>query len=356
MTTPYNKLPPRSFWKLAVPGRELGEFSDLWRPKVALNPTARYATAGSCFAQRLSSGLLNANYQWVDSEPPPKWLSGEEARQHGYGVFSLRTGNIYTTSLLRQWVEMALGHRSSPTEVWETNGRFYDPLRPAIEPNGYASAAECLHARAYTLQRIRESLAQIDVLIFTLGLTEGWRNAETGVCYPMCPGTLAGTFDSDIHHFHNLTYEEVVLDLERTFNLIRAINPDARFILTVSPVPLTATASTDHVLVATNYSKAVLRAAAGKLASADGAVDYFPSYEIVASAPARGAFFDQNLRTVTPQGVAAVMQHFFGGLEGTTGRQSVQPVSIPQAAEYDEDDVVCEEELLEAFAPRKSVA
>ena len=40
------------------------------------------------------------------------------------------------------------------------------------------------------------------------------------------------------------------------------MNPKARLVLTVSPVPLAATASGSHVLPATIYSKSVLRAAA----------------------------------------------------------------------------------------------
>lgn len=356
MTTPYSQLPPRNFWKLAVPGRAPGEFEDLWRPKFALSPNDRFATAGSCFAQRISGSLLAANYHWVDSEPAPKWLSDEQARQYGYGVFSFRTGNIYTGSLLRQWVEMALGLQSPPAEVWETDGRFYDPLRPAIEPGGYASAAECLHARDYTLRCMRESLAQLDVLIFTLGLTEAWRNAETGLWYPMCPGTLAGTFDGAVHKLHKLSYNETLEDVSQAFARIRSVNPKARFVLAVSPVPLTATASEDHALVAATYSKSVLRAVAGTLADADPGVDYFPSYEVVATPPARGAFYDSNMRTVTADGIARVMQYFFDGLQGAAPAPPSRQITAEPAAEPDDNDDVCEDELLEAFAPENAAA
>lgn len=351
MTTPYSHLPARSFWRLAVPGRAPGQFDDLWRPKFALSPTDRFATAGSCFAQRISGSLLAAKHTWIDSEPAPAWLSDEQARQHGYGVFSFRTGNIYTGSLLRQWIEMALGMQPAPDEVWETNGRFHDPLRPAIEPDGYASAAECLHARQYTLQRIRDALARIDVLIFTLGLTEAWRNEATGIWYPMCPGALAGSFDGAVHHLHKLSYDQTLDDISKAFGHIRAINPNVRFILTVSPVPLTATASSDHVLVATTHSKSVLRAVAGTLAERDPAVDYFPSYEIIAAPPARGAFYDANMRTVSAGGVAAVMQHFFAGFEEEAANRAERLAPLPEADDDAGNDDACEEELLDAFAP-----
>ena len=354
MTTPYGQLPARNFWKLAVDGRAPGELESLWRPGIALAASDRFATAGSCFAQHISRNLVAANYSWTDSEPGPVWLTPEQAKQFGYGVFSFRTGNIYTPALLRQWIDMALGLQTPTDDVWERDGRFFDPLRPAIEPDGYASAAECLHASAYTLKSIRDALPKIDVLIFTLGLTEAWRDAETGLWYPMCPGTLAGTFDGARHRFHNLTHDEVVADIEHAFGHIRAINANARLILTVSPVPLTATATDEHVLVATTYSKSVLRAAAGTLASRSPAIDYFPSFEIIASHPSRAAFYDPNLRTVTPEGVATVMQHFFAGLG-----EAPDPAATPRAAaarEDDERDIACEDEILEAFALREPAA
>ena len=358
MTTPYGQLPARNFWKLAVDGRAPGELESLWRPGIALAPSDRFATAGSCFAQHISRNLVAANCSWTDSEPAPVWLTPDEAKQFGYGVFSFRTGNIYTPALLRQWIEMALGLQASTDEVWEQDNRFFDPLRPAIEPGGYESADECLHARAYTLKRIRDALANIDVLIFTLGLTEGWRNAETGIWYPMCPGTLAGTFDAARHHFHNLSHDEIVADIEHAFGHIRTINSGARLILTVSPVPLTATATGDHVLVATTYSKSVLRAAAGTLAARDSRIDYFPSYEIIAAPPSRGVFYDANMRTVTADGVDCVMKHFFRGLTGATELQH-PPAAIaspaPGSAISDDDDTICEEELLAAFAPDEAL-
>ena len=122
-----------------------------------------------------------------------------------------------------------------------------------------------------------------------------------------------------------------------------------RQLITVSPVPLTATASDQHVLVATMYSKSVLRAVAGQLYADHRDLDYFPSYEIIAAHPSRGFFFEGNLRSVSPAGVETVMRSFFsehGG--GTSGRRKGRGGA--PAAEGAGEDVVCEEILLEAFA------
>jgi|SRR5665213_1678564 len=95
-------------------------------------------------------------------------------------------------------------------------------------------------------------------------------------------------FDPSRHEFHNYRYGEIRDGLEETIELIRSVNPAIRFVLTVSPVPLIATASGQHVLVATVQSKSTLRAVAGDLAADRSEIDYFPSYEIVSSFPFRG--------------------------------------------------------------------
>src|SRR5207344_451486 len=76
-------------------------------------------------------------------------------------------------------------------------------------------------------------------------------------------------------------------------------------------VPLTATATSNHVLVATTYSKSVLRAVAGSLADTYPNTDYFPSYEMIASPWSKGFFYEANMRAVNTGGVAAVMRVFF---------------------------------------------
>jgi hypothetical protein len=73
---------------------------------------------------------------------------------------------------------------------------------------------------------------------------------------------------------------------------------------------LAATAEPRHVWTSTTASKAVLRVAAEEIARRPGVV-YFPAYEIVTSPAARGGYFDDDLRSVSPAGVDHVMRLFF---------------------------------------------
>lgn len=314
---PYTHLPAQAFWKTAVAGRDSRKIDLAWQPKFPLTRASKIITAGSCFAQHISRSLKENGFIWLDAEPAPADLPPEEQAKRGYGVFSFRTGNIYTAALLRQWVGWATHRAGQSPDISVEGGRVFDPFRPSLFEGGFASAEEMLAARQTTLSAMRETVRQADLLIFTLGLTEAWLNKD-GAVYPMCPGTVRGRFSPADHLFHNYSEREVARDLAGTFDELRAINPGLRFLLTVSPVPLTATASGQHVLTATTYSKSVLRSAAGYLAQTREDTDYFPSYELVTAPAFQGQFFEPNLRSVSSGGVAFVMGQFLAAIGVST--------------------------------------
>lgn len=140
-------------------------------------------------------------------------------------------------------------------------------------------------------------------------------------------------------------------DLLAIISLAKTVNKGIRFLLTVSPVPLIATASSNHILVANQYSKSVLRAVAGDLSNVRSDVDYFPSYELIASHPFGNKFYDSNLRTVTDEGVKWVMRHFFFSINVNLNVSDVKKTTIKHNgnAKITVSDTVCEEGLLSRF-------
>jgi hypothetical protein len=382
MNNPYSDLPEIAFWKTAVASRTPRAVSGLWDPKQPISPQQKIATMGSCFAQHIGRALVARGYHWFDAERAPEQLSPDARAHHNYGIFSARTGNVYTAAALRQWMLWALGKETPPDEVWQKDGRFFDPFRPAIAANGFASPEELFRSRAVTLGALARIAVEADILVFTMGLTEAWINTSAGHVYAMCPGTIAGEFDPSLHAFKNCRFAEILADMERVIDALRMANPRIRLVLTVSPVPLTATASGKHVLTATTYSKSVLRAVAGQLADTYECVDYFPSYEIITGIPFRSAFYESNLRSVATEGVAFVMDSFFACLAEKFGPRSGIPAAVERHAgngaggaevpstlsagrrpprrgksqDDEDDDVVCEEQMLAAFAPAEQRA
>lgn len=299
--TPFARQPATAFWRTGVAEPGIYRYENLWAPSAPFHANARFSTYGSCFAQHISRALRDSGQNWLNAEPAPSKTPADLEQRFNYGVYSSRTANIYTARALEYWVGLATTPSAcADVELWhDEHGRFRNSLRPMIEPDGFASEAECRTMLTGTAHAFRRSITDSDVLVFTMGLTEGFENAETGQPYALCPGTLAGTYHPKAHLFRNYTYPEITASMQAAIAGMRALNPGLRIILTVSPVPLTATADSEHVLVATTYSKSVLRAVVGDLARSENGVDYFPSYEIISTPPTRGQFFESNMRSVS---------------------------------------------------------
>jgi len=332
MTHPYAALPDRAFWRRGVV--EAGDaLAPVGEGFLRLAPSDRIATAGSCFAQHIGRALREAGFDHYVTEQAHPLLPPDVARAFGYGLFSARFGNLYTTTQLVQLVERAYGRFRPAEDGWTLpDGRLVDPFRPTATPGGYGSAAELAEDRARHLAAVRAMLEGLDVLVFTLGLTEGWVARTDGAAFPLCPGVAGGTFDPHAYAFRNLRAADVRAELGQAIAALRAVNPRARVLLTVSPVPLTATASGDHVLPATGYSKAALRCAAAEAAAELPGVWYFPSYEIITGPQARGRFFAPNLREVTPAGVATVMAAFLRAVGADAAPPPPPPTPAPAPA------------------------
>lgn len=350
---PYRELPEAAYWRRAVAGK--GPAVDpLSGGFLALGRDDKVATAGSCFAQHIARYLKRSGFNYMVSESAHPILPADVAERHGYGLFSARFGNIYTARQLLQLFDRAYGAFAPAEDIWpaaEGDGRVVDPFRPTIEPGGYASEAELRADRAHHLAKVREMFETLDIFVFTLGLTEGWESRIDGAVFPVCPGVSGGVFDPAKHAFHNFRVAEVTADLATFIARLRGVNPGARIILTVSPVPLVATASGNHVLAATTYSKSVLRAAAQEIAEDHDGVFYFPSYEMITGAPAAARYFAADMRNVTEEGVAQVMAVFLRHATGIDLPAPVTPVAETRDATLDAarewTQVMCDEILLD---------
>jgi hypothetical protein len=347
-STPYSALPDHCFWRQSISDVPQGMVDPVVAPPFRIGRRDKVATAGSCFAQHISRRLRDSGYNYFVAERPPEAASGE--KQQSYHDFSARYGNIYTARQLLQLFDRAFGYFRPVDRVWERRGGgFCDPFRPRIEPDGFASADEVLKDAQLHLAAVRRMFRQLDVFVFTLGLTECWMSQLDGAAFPVAPGVAGGKFDAAKYGFRNFGVAEIVADMKQFLAKLQLVNPAARVILTVSPVPLVATATGNHVLQATTYSKSVLRVAAGEIADAHDNVFYFPSYEIITGPHAAGGYFEADRRSVTAQGVDHVMRVFMS-------RLAEMPQQDPAIGSDEEDpgmeeaqalaDALCEEEML----------
>lgn len=345
MAHPYQSQPKRAFWKTGARVGPDDMIAGLFHPKFTITPDTRIATAGSCFAQHIGAALRGAGCTMLDAEPPIHSMSQAVATRFGYGIYAARYGNIYSSRQLLQLLEEVRSGEPDPHHIWTRDGRFFDALRPMVEPQGLASAAEVMAHRAQHLSKMAEMLQETDVFIFTPGLTESWMDRAVGRIYPVCPGVIAGTFDAEHHALKQFTHAEILTDLAAIQTALQDFQPKVKLLLTVSPVPLVATAGADHVIVASAQAKATLRSAIGEHVRGNDAVDYFPSFEIVTSSATSGPWFAADQRNVSAEGIARVTTTFLTAY-GLPHR-SIDG-GTPQAE--DDDDQICEEMLLQAFA------
>lgn len=305
----------------------------------------KVATAGSCFAQHISAQLKHAGFNVVDYEPAPEHIPVDQRKNYGYSLYSCRYGNIYTSRQLLQLAQESFGlinfEHHPGIIVWESEGRYFDALRPMVEPLGYTESANVINSRREHIQCVKRMFEEVDVLIFTLGLTEAWMEDISGTVYPTAPGVICAPNQLAVS-FKNFNYIDIYQDLISVTQILNArrLKP-IRILLTVSPVPLTGTGSGQHILVANTYSKATLRSVAGDVSTSIPEFDYFPSFEIITNPALRGVYYEDNLRNVRGDGVESVMRHFFCAY-------GISKNNDQQAPNVDEQ---CEEALLEAFSP-----
>jgi hypothetical protein len=315
MSHPYSCAPRKSFWSRAV-SRNFTPSEVLSGEGPLLRAGDRVMTAGSCFASNLVPYLESAGFTYLRTEQRNPAFNKAPPENLGYDRFSAAYGNVYTARQMLQLVRRSVGSFTPAEDRWITPYAVIDPFRPGLrfpaKNEREFDAITKQHLRA-----VRDAFSQATALIFTLGLTEGWEAKADGAAYPACPGVIAGSFDEAKYRFVNCSVDEIVRDLTSMAGEIRVLNPSLRIILTVSPVPLVATATGKHVLNATVYSKSVLRVAAEEATRLIPNVRYFPAYEIVTGPQAPETFFEPDRRNVSGEAIKVVMSAFLSKCSGT---------------------------------------
>ncbi len=304
---PYQNQKSIAFWSKSVSsGFNPREMLNIQSPLI--NKNEKVTSAGSCFAANLVPFIESAGIEYLRTEEIHPIFSnlGENL---GYANFSARYGNVYTARQLRQLYERSLGIFLPIEDRWIYENQIIDPFRPGLKFPAVNEIEFDLFTSSH-LSATKRAFENADVFVFTLGLTEAWKSQSDGAIYPACPGTIAGDFDQNRHAFHNFTVNEVIDDLSEFIVLLRRNNPGIKFILTVSPVPLVATATANHVVSSSIYSKSVLRVAAEEVSQNLPNIIYFPAYEIITGPQAPHDFFESDRRNVSKAGIEEVMKTF----------------------------------------------
>ena len=283
-----------------------------------IQPGATVFTIGSCFARNVETALEKHGFVvptrrfWTDGaagKASDNWMLDN------YGVPAI------LNEIAWAFGELPFDPHANFVEL--RPGLFADmhlPGRIPLEP------FDSVMARRERIFEVTRSLLTADVLVMTLGLAEVWRDNRTGSYLNTRPHQATIKADMDRFTLHVLSYEEVHDYLARTFEIVfRRCRPELRVVLTVSPVPMTATYSGRDVAVANQYSKAVLRTATEAIVRGSDRIDYFPSYESVVLSDRGLAWADDQVH-VRP----ALVEHNVGAMiEAYTGQRFARATEAP---------------------------
>ena len=341
---PYENLKPDKFWKKF--SKEIVQiYEKEW--KFDIDPSSKLANFGSCFALNLEKKLTDINIINTE-EYPTNWP--EIYSQFNYANYSARYGNIYNPRQFRQLFERAFNLKAPIEMVWSDSGKYIDPFRPGL---GWRvlnmQEFNLLHSNH--MRAIRDIPKSADVVIFTLGLNETWQDVRDGFCYPSCPGTIAGTFETYKHELKTLSIKDLIEDLNYAIDLLSNLNDKLKFVLTLSPVPMVATASSLNVAEANVNSKASLKLAIQDIVNNNKNVDYFPSYDLLQLIGSTQNIFDTNFRSIKESAVDLIMDIF--KLKIGINSEIIKPViEEPNTTILTSDKLVeieCEEEFNNRF-------
>lgn len=331
MANPYSSKRVDQVWNLAITGRSFGSVEPVADKRPAPFKSSTIATIGSCFAQHITTHVKASGRGT---------LLETEAPVIGQPFFSALYGNVYSVRQLLQLFDRAFGELVPVVSTWQRDdGAYIDCFRPFMFAEGFASGEAVEEERLRHFAAVRRVFSECSTLIFTMGLTETWRCSLDGAVLPVAPGVVSPRLQKETHEFVNQSYADIISDMALFLRKLADVNSHADVILTVSPVPLTATYTNEHVLTATMHSKSILRAACSALQEQNRHVYYFPSYEIIAGHFNRGAYYEDNQRAVTAAGVAHVVRVFERTYWGQAAVQRNADVIEPEV----NDDIICDE-------------
>ncbi|WP_192933759.1 GSCFA domain-containing protein [Sinorhizobium meliloti] len=243
-----------------------------------LNSNDRIFLMGSCFAEEIRIALSKRHVTCLPdfttlNIPVDAKIDELPERQHM---------NFYNTFTVLQEVEKILGiWQQNPDDYWTLGHgspfRFQDPYRRLVMANDVVDLRSITHDIDGAMSK---SFNAASAFIFTFGMAEVFRDKRTGRVVSQKPAYFGdGGLNETI--MHQSSFAENLENIRRLFDLINAHKPGCPIFVTVSPVPLQRTFSSEDVYIASFEGKCVLRAALGEATRLLKNVHYFPSFEFI---------------------------------------------------------------------------
>lgn len=290
------------------PGRLAPIAKPAFQPSFSFEPGETIFTIGSCFARHVERELAHRGFVL-----PTRYLFESD---EDFGAVGLDVLNNYGTPSILNELEWAFDGNFDPKVCFErvrdawVDMHLHTSMRPA--------SLEVLRNRRRAIGEAYRSITRCRAVIITLGLAEVWFDKFQGIYLNVAPRRSILRDSPNRFELHVLSPDECLDHLRKAMQLIKRHGmPGIKVVLTVSPVPLSATYRDVDVMVANTYSKAVLRVVAEQAAAEFDFVDYFPSYESITLSEREHVWLEDNLH-VAPRAVEVNVGRMVAAYTNTT--------------------------------------
>ncbi|TDM07975.1 MAG: GSCFA family protein [Ideonella sp. MAG2] len=267
---------------------------------------------GSCFAREIEEALQRRGLDVLS-------LRREFPRSANRAVTDRNMFNKYNVGTILNELRWALSEPGTYRHEQVLMSAPGDLLVQDFQLKGQAYAEEWGLAVAFreAFNRFFATIAQADVVVLTLGLSEAWYDRHTQLYLNAAPTEHMVSVFPGRFELHVLDVASTSAMLDEIDAILKAhLQPGFKLLLTVSPVPLAATFRDQDVLVANSYSKSVLRACVDAFVHQRPHAYYFPSYEFVTLSHPDLVWRGDDFRHVDPQFVDYLMASVLSGLQG----------------------------------------
>ena len=264
-----------------------------------INHQHRLMTIGSCFSDEIGNRLVDLKFDGLINP---------------FGV-------IFNAHSIQELIERSIHKRYYTLNDVHQNGEQFFCFDVHSSFNAL-SAEQVLEQINQTIDRVYQSILNLDVLMITLGTSWVYRWKETDHIVANCHKVEAKQFEKIL-----LSAEDNFKSLDLiVFDLLK-INPKLKIITTVSPVR-----HTKDGMIENNVSKARLIDALYQLDLKYEQVNYFPSYELVLDDLRDYRFYKDDLIHPSVQAVEYIWEKFSETYFEDSTRTIIQKINKIRAA------------------------
>ena len=219
--------------------------------KHSITHRSRLLLAGSCFAGNIGAMLADRKFR-IESNP-----------------FGILYNPLSIATMLTRVIDGEEFTASSP-EIFEHGGKWHSILHHSdFSQNSKEQLLETINSR---LAKAHNAAKECDIVIVTLGTAYAYTRTSDNAVVGNCHKLPASTFTRRL-----LDIEEIANAMSTVIDRFRSINPQIKFMFTISPIRHLRDGAHDN-----QKSKATLLLATDRIMSLypDNTL-YFPAYEIL---------------------------------------------------------------------------